>query len=144
MEIKLGYGVDSILFGHTEQQVIALLGNPDKTFFTDEENKRLQFNELQVELSFETKNDLRLGWIEVHNKNVAILGHQLIGKSMPEVLSILRVELDTEPTIDDYGSFVSVTFEKEWLELQFSFNKLTNINFGVLYGENDEPEWPAT
>ena len=75
---------------------------------------------------------------------MTIFGHQLIGKSMPEVLSILRMELDTEPTIDDYGSFVSVIFEKEWLELQFSFNKLTNINFGVLYGENDEPEWPAT
>jgi len=144
LDIKLGYGIDSILFGLTEQQVIASVGNPDKTFFTDEENKRLQFNELLLELSFETENDHRLGWIEVHNKNVTILGHQLIGKSMPEVLSILCTELDTEPAIDDYGSFVSVTFEKEWLELQFSFNKLTNINFGVLYGKNDEPQWPVT
>lgn len=144
MDIKLGYGIDSILFGHTEQQVIASIGNPDKTFFTDEENKRLQFNDLLLELSFEAENDHRLGWIEVHNKNVSILGRQLIGKSMPEVLSILRTELGTEPAIDDYGSFISVTFEKEWLELQFSFNKLTNINFGVLYGKNNEPEWPST
>ncbi|WP_010605283.1 hypothetical protein [Pseudoalteromonas maricaloris] len=144
MEITLGYGIDSILFGLTEQQVIAALGKPDKTFFTDEENKRLQFNELLLELSFESENAHRLGWIEVHNKNVTIFGHQLIGKAMAEVVSILRAELDTEPTIDDYGSFISVTFEKEWLELQFSFNKLTNINFGVLYGKNDEPEWPAT
>ena len=144
MEITLGYGIDSILFGLTEPQIVSSLGKPDKAFFTDEENKRLQFNELKLELCFETENDYRLGWIEVHNKNVTIFGHQLIGKAMPEVVSILRAELDTEPTIDDYGSFVSVTFEKEWLELQFSFNKLTNINFGVLYGENDEPEWPAT
>ncbi|WP_286268710.1 hypothetical protein [Thalassotalea hakodatensis] len=144
MEITLGYGMDSILFGLSEQQVIASLGKPDKIFFTDEENKRLQFNELLLELSFEAENDHRLGWIEVHNNNVTIFGHRLIGKAMTEVIATISSELDSEPMIDDYGSFVSVTYEKEWLELQFSFNKLTNINFGVLYGENDEPEWPAT
>ena len=144
LEITLGYGVDSILFGLTEQQAITVLGKPDKSYFTDEENKRLQFNNLLIELSFETENDYRLGWIEVHNPNVTILGHRLIGKAMSDVLSILRAGLEAEPKVDDYGSFVSVTFEEEWLELQFSFNNLTNINFGVLYGKTDEPVWPST
>ena len=144
MEIKLGHGIDTIQFGHTEAQAVSALGVPDKIFFTDSENKRLQFNQLLIELTFEIDNDNRLGWIEVYNKSAALFGYQLIGKPMAEVLSIIKTELDSEPSVDDYGSFISVTFEKEWLELQFKFNNLTNINFGVLYSDNDQPIWPTT
>ena len=50
MEIILGHGIDTIQFGLTETQAVSALGVPDKIFITDSENKRLQFNQLLIEL----------------------------------------------------------------------------------------------
>jgi hypothetical protein len=144
LKITLGCGIELISFGATETEILLSLGEPDKTYFTDSECKRLQYNELLIELSFEPDNENRLGWLEVHNPKVELFGFKLIGKSFAEVEVILKDKLNESPTIEDYGSFISVTYDDQWLELHFEFDRLTNINFGVLYADNDIVLWPTT
>lgn len=142
MDILPGLGIDLIKFGLTEEQVIRVLGYPSKTYFTDSGCKRLQFNDLKIELSFEPDNENLFGWLEIYCPNARLFNNQLIGKEIEYVVSLLKAKFNEEPKIDDYGSFLSVTFENHWIELQFEFGLLKNINLGVLYNEADEPQWP--
>jgi len=144
LKITLGCGIELVSFGATETEILLSLGEPDKAYFTDGECKRLQYNKLLLELSLEPDNDNRLGWLEVHNPEVELFGSKLIGKSFAQVEVILKDKLSESQTIEDYGSFISVTYDDLWLELNFEFDRLTNINFGVLYGDNDTVLWPTT
>ncbi|WP_188365474.1 hypothetical protein [Marinicella pacifica] len=144
MEIIPGVGADIIQFGFTENEVVTLLGEPNKAFSTDEGCKRLQFNELRLELSFEPENENRLGWIEFHNPTVALGGRQLIGKSQQEVLLFVSELLGEEPELEDFGSFLSVSYSENWVELQFQFDRLDCINIGVIYDEAGNPKWPSS
>ncbi|AJQ96571.1 hypothetical Protein YC6258_04539 [Gynuella sunshinyii YC6258] len=44
--------------------------------------------------------------------------------------------------IEDYGSFLSVTYEENWVELQFEFGCLSRICIGNLYDDGNNPKWP--
>lgn len=143
MDIKLGEGVDSIQFGITKSKSIDLLGEPDKVYETDSDCERLQFNDILLELSFESDNENLLGWIEVHNPKAELFGLKLLGKTIADVKMLLTEHLKYEPETDDYGSMVSLSYDNHWLELQFEFDRLNCINFGVLYDESDSPIWPA-
>ena len=144
LKITLGCGIELISFGATENEVLSILGDPDKVYFTDSDCKRLQYNELLIELSLEPDNENRLGWLEVHNPEVELFGSKVLGKSFAEIDKLLKAKLVESPTVDDYGSFISVNYHDQWLELHFEFDRLTNINFGVLYSENDTVLWPTT
>ncbi|WP_428241542.1 hypothetical protein [Gynuella sp.] len=143
MNIKLGEGVGPVQFGVTKAKTIELLGAPDKVYETDSDCERLQFNDIMLELSFEPENENLLGWIEVHNSNAELFGLKLLGKTKEDVLMLLAGHLNYAPETEDYGSMESLSYDNHWLELQFEFNRLKCINFGVLYDESDAPIWPA-
>ena len=103
----------------------------------------MQFNLLRIEVSFEPENNNQLGWIEIHNPEASWSGRSLIGLSKDEVLEFVSGLLKAEPEIEDYGSFLSISYDEQWVELQFQFNQLDNINFGVLYDEKEVPQWPS-
>lgn len=142
MEIILKSGIGSIRFGANETEVLELLGTPNKTYFTEGECKRLQFNHHRLELSFEPINENRLGWIEVHNPNSTIFASKIIGLEQQFALTFISSHVNETPEIEDYGSFVSYFYTENMLELQFEFGTLKCINFGVPYNTENIPMWP--
>jgi hypothetical protein len=96
-----------------------------------------------LELSFEPENDGLLGWIEVHNPEAIIFGHKLLLQPKHRILELLATELGQPSECEDYGSFDTAFYKEQWLELHFHFGRLTNLNFGVLYGEDNETLWPT-
>ncbi len=84
MEVLPSIGINNICFGVSEKQAINILGKPDKAYITDSGCKRLQFNNLQIELSFEPDNNNLLGWLEIHYPNATLFGKKLIGKEKNE------------------------------------------------------------
>ena len=142
MDIKLGAGIGSIQFGINKSKAVKLLGEPDKVYETDTDSERLQFNDILLELSFELDNENLLGWIDVHNPDAELFGLKLLGKSTTDVTMLRNDHLKYSPETDDYGSMVSLSYDNHWLELQFEFDRLKCINFGVLYDESESPIWP--
>ncbi|MGH1403713.1 MAG: hypothetical protein ACRBDL_05675 [Alphaproteobacteria bacterium] len=142
MKILLGKGVDQILFGFTEKKAIEHLGKPDSTYETDDENKRIQYNNKRLELTFEPENDNLLGWIEVHNPEADLFGKKVIGLPRQDVLDFLKQHIGEPTETEDYGSFISTHYADHWLELQFKFDRLQNVNFGSLYDVSGDPIWP--
>lgn len=141
MEIQIGKGVCGIRFGQTEQEIVEVLGQPDKEYEL-EGSKRLQFFELQVEVALEHERDDRLDLIEVKNPAATLFGHALIGEELEKVLSLVSAVVSEAPEHDDYGGLETYFYEKNWLELQFELNRLRTINIGVLWVDNDTPLWP--
>ncbi|WP_444924734.1 hypothetical protein ACJJH9_06900 [Microbulbifer sp. DLAB2-AF] len=144
MEVIPGIGTDIIRFGVTETEAIALLGRPNKAYRTDEGCKRLQFNILSLELSFEPDNEDRLSWIEIHNPELSLAGKKLIGVSQNKALAYVTEFLKEQAEFEDYGSFISASYDKHWLELQFQFGRLDCVNVGVLYDDVESPIWPSS
>jgi hypothetical protein len=142
MEIKIGIGVDELIFGLTESQVEEILGLANKIYTTDGGCRRLQFFDRMLELSFEPDNDGLLGWIEVHNPDATLFGHKLLSQPRERVLEVIVSKLGQPSECEDYASFDTVFYEEHWLEFHFNFGRLTHINFGVLYGKDDETLWP--
>lgn len=144
MKIVLGSGVDNILFGLTEHQIIQQLGAPDKIWLTDCGNRELMYFDLQLVLKIELKNDNKLGWIEVHNRSATLWGVNLWEVPRKELLELLFLRLNEEYEFEDYSSLECYSFYENWVELQFELGQLKCCNFGVLYGENDQPLWPES
>lgn len=143
MEIVIGTGIGNLLFGFTESQVKEILGLEDKLYETDSGRRVFQFYDEMLALSFEPDNDGLLGWIEVYNREATLFGHKLLWQPKQKVLELLSTELGQPSECEDYGSFDTVFYAEQWLDLHFMFGQLTNLNIGVLYGKDNEPLWPT-
>jgi len=143
IKILPGIGLSSISFGLRKGEVLALLGQPDKSYYTDSGCERLQYADLLIELSIAPDNENKFGWLEVFNPTFTFLGKRLIGKSKQIVLSDVTSALGENPSISDYGSFESYDFEENMVELQFRFERLQSINLGVFISESNEILWPT-
>jgi hypothetical protein len=143
MQIQIGKGIDNILFGMNEDELINLLGTPDKIVVDDDqESKDLYYYNLKLGLKIEPLNDNRLGWIEILNKGASWGNINPWELDREVLLELLSKSLGETFELDDYGRMESYSFNKNWVELQYQFGELSSFNFGVLYGEDDEPLWP--
>lgn len=143
MKIVLGSGVDNILLGRTEHQIIQQLGEPDKIWLTDFGDRELMYFERQLILKIESENNNRLGWIEVRNRSATLWGYRLWEIPKEELLARFVSKLGEKYEFEDYGSLECYSFNKNWVELQYELNQLACCNFGVLYGEADQALWPS-
>ena len=139
MKIKIGKGLSDIYFGMSEKEVRNICGEPDREYLDDYGNRHLQYNDSKVVYKFESEYGDILGWIQVGNAKADLLGVNLFGKPQADVVDFLTKELGEEPEIEDYQSFISVTYQNHWLELQFTFGEVSDINFGYLFDSDGNP-----
>jgi hypothetical protein len=140
MLIQLELGVDGIAFGMSEAQLVKLLGEPSKVYLDDNESRDLAYYRLKLVLKIEPNG--RLGWIEVHNREAVWNGINPWTTDQATLLKLLSQHLGEPHELDDYGRMESYCFPESWVELQYEVGQLTIFNFGVRYGENDEPIYP--
>ena len=119
-----------ISFGISMDDVEYILGKPNKIYKTNEGNIRWQYYQYLIELSFEKEDEFKLGWIEVYNKYSTIYNHMFIGENIEQVIKYFNDKIMERPEFNDYGSFESYFYNKNWIELQVQFGNVTNINFG--------------
>ena len=143
IEIIPGTGLDMLHFGMTKSEVFEQLGFPNKSYLTASDCREVQYFALKLVLKFESGNDNRLGWMEVHNRDSILLGRSPWLMPRDELVALLTRSLGEAPELDDYNHFESLTFRDSWVELQFQLGELSCINFGVRYDDNDDPIWPV-
>ena len=143
MRLKIGIGLDNLIFGMCQEEVISLMGKPDKIVRTEPFGDiYYYFNNQLTKLEFDSSEDYRLYTIEVFNPTVLMFNQQLINKDKGEILMLLKANGYSEIEQEEYETFETVLCEEIWSEFAFEFNKLKRISYSPLFDDNDEIIWP--
>ncbi|MCL9769834.1 hypothetical protein NAT47_05345 [Flavobacterium sp. HXWNR69] len=142
MEIKLKYGIDNLLFGMKEQDVIKILGKPDSSYKDEDENVVYVYNSRKLRLTFYKEEDFRLGYMTTSNPIVKLFNTSLISKNWSEVYPILeknKVKYFESDTIEGILSYFN---EENWLFFHLDYNEIIKIELGAVFKEKeDDFDW---
>lgn len=143
VEIKIGIGLDDLIFGMSQEEVKNILGKPDKVNDI-EKNKGIVYyfyNEL-IKTKFDEEEDLKLYSIEVHNPNVLMFNQKVINKTKEEIKRLLIDNGYAKLEYEDYETFETIFCEDIWATFEFELNRLRNIEFSPLFKDNENIIWP--
>ncbi|MFY7988680.1 MAG: hypothetical protein ACOVNP_07340 [Flavobacterium sp.] len=142
MEIKLKYGIDNLLFGMKEQDVIKILGKPDSTYKDEDENVVFIYNSRKLRLTFYKEEDFRLGYMTTSNSMVKLFNTSLIGKNWSEVYPILEKNKIKYFESDTTEGILSYFNEENWLFFHLDYNEIVKIELGAVFKEKeDDFDW---
>ena len=78
-------GVDQLLFGMKQKDVIAIYGEPNKQFKDDDLNIIFLYNSQQLRITFYEDESMRLGYIITSYPEATVLGKKIMGREVAEV-----------------------------------------------------------
>ncbi|WP_395043076.1 hypothetical protein [Flavobacterium sp.] len=138
MKINPKNGIDQLLFGMKQKDVIAIYGNPDKQFVDDDKNVIFLYYNKKLRLTFYEDEDYRLGYIISSNTDLVLLDKKVIGRNVIEVKNELPFKSwETE----DFDSTENHFNESNWLILQSEFDEIIRVEIGAIINDNDQFDW---
>ncbi|PCJ26352.1 MAG: hypothetical protein COA97_06105 [Flavobacteriales bacterium] len=151
--IKIGSGLGDIQFGCTKEKLRYLIGEPNEidTYNASGEDdgyltEAWHYDEYEFSVSFDEEDNWKLTTISISSPECTFNENKLIGKEIDEVLQLLENENFGENELDDLSDETSsqklISFVNASLNLWFEDGKLSEIQWGVLWGDEDTPRWP--
>ncbi|TPW13360.1 MAG: hypothetical protein FD130_1586 [Halothiobacillaceae bacterium] len=150
--IKLTYGLGNLPFGATEDEVEAYLGAADEIESIGDPNDEhitWHYKSLLGYVCFDEIDDFRLGTIETSLPGATLNGVALMGRGKDEVRRQLKGVTTGryEESHHDYersgdARVCLLTYGDQSLNLWFTDEILTSIQWGYLISEDDEVVWP--
>ena len=142
MDIKLKYGIDNLLFGMKEQDVIKILGKPDSSYKDEDENVIFVYNSRKLRLTFYKEEDFRLGYMTTSNPIIKLFNTTLIGKNWSEIYPVLEKNKIKSFESDTAEGIVSYFNEENWLFFHVDYNEIVKIELGAVFKEmEDDFDW---
>ena len=152
-EIKIGIGYGNIKFGITRDDLTKIAGKPnDKELYnaSGEEDGFLtetwHYDDDEFSVSFDEEDNWRLTTISTSFADCDFNGLKLIGKGLDHVLALLENENLGENELEDLSDeFINqkvVNLLPSSLNLWFEDDDLSEIQWGVLWSDEDTPKWP--
>jgi hypothetical protein len=144
MQLQPGKGIDNIKFGQTEQEIVKLLGKPDKSFVDEDDEDELiyQYNSLRLQVTFYRNEDSRLGYIRCANPAIEYRGKKLIGVPVEDVVEKV-FSPDDDWDVEQYQFFDTYVCTAKWVVLNASYEAVTDIEVGVPFDDDtDTYDWP--
>ena len=138
MKLNPKNGIDQLLFGMQQKDVVSLYGAPDKQFEDEEQNIIFLYNNLQLRLTFYQDEAMTLGYMITSNPEVTLLDKKVIGFDVETIKKELPFKSWEE---EDFDSTENHFNESNWLVLQSEFGKIIRVEIGAIINDNDEFEW---
>lgn len=138
MKLNLKNGVDKLLFGMKQHDVIAIYGNPDKQFDDDDSNTIFLYNTEKLRLTFYEDEGFRLGYIITSNPEATLLDKKIIGRAIAEVKAELPF---TAWEQEDFDATENHFNESNWLILQSEFGVVIRVEIGAIINDKDVFDW---
>lgn len=144
MELKLEIGIDNIKFGMKKSEVEQILGPPNRVRIEEEDDDKLMldYNDLNLRLSFYPKEEDKLGYIECSNKDLTFKGQKFIDLNIDLVKSELFGDIISDWEVEEYRSFTAHFNEEFWFTLQSDYEKVSEIELGVPFEKRETYKWP--
>lgn len=144
MNANIGVGYGKILFGMKENEIIQVLGDPDKIIDAREDGIEYLYNSLKLKLFFGYEEDDRLYSIEVFDKDVTFLSYQIIGMPFEDFEKIMIAKGYNSCEHDDYAYFNTVYYEEINTTFTMEFDEIKSFEFSPLFEEDkDTIIWPV-
>lgn len=142
MELKPGYGIDEILFGMKENDIISLLGQPDKIYTSedDEDERFYQYNAKKIRLKFYLEEEGRLGYIYSSSPDLKYQGNTILHTPSSGFIQLFQSKA-ADWAKDEYESLETWFNETLWLTLNFEYDEVSEVEIGVLFKGDDEYDW---
>jgi len=145
----IGFG--SIKFGMEEHEVSSYIGDPDETevqnYGHGGKANVLYYDEFGLSMSFDSEEDFRL--VEISFESDRFILHNTIkpGMSKEDFLTVIENldmgEYEVEEIEDDeFENMVQYIFDKENINIWFEDDKLTTIQIGPEFVDDDTIRWP--
>ena len=141
MTVNLKSGIDKLLFGMKQNDVIVIYGKPDREYKDEDDNVIFVYNAQKMRLTFYQDEAFRLGYIVASHKDLTILGIQVIGKNSAEVKKQLAEKGLTKFTQEAFDTFENYFNEDNWIILQTEFDEVVKIEVGAIINSKDEFDW---
>jgi hypothetical protein len=152
-EIKIGIGLGDIRFGITKEELIKIAGEPtEKDIYnaSGEEDGYLteswHYDEAEFSVSFDEEDNYRLTTISTSSPDCMLNGVHVVGKGMDHIMALLKDEKLDEPEMEDLSDQSIdqklLCFLASSLNLWFEDDNLTEVQWGVLWSDEDTPSWP--
>ena len=140
MKINLKNGIDKLLFGMLQKDVVAIYGKPTKSYKDEDENVILLYNDQKFRLTFYVEEGLKLGYIVSSNEDLQLDGQKIIGKTMETVKKDLAPKGLKTWDEESFDTFENYFNEDYWMIVQTEFGFAVKVELGAII-KNDEFEW---
>lgn len=141
MKINLKNGIDKLLFGMKQNDVVAIYGKPNRNYKDEDDNVIFAYNSLKMRLTFYQEEDLKLGYIVASSANLELFGHKLIGRKINEIKKDLAAKGITKFTQEEFDTFENYFNEDNWIILQTEFDEVVKFEIGAIINAKDEFDW---
>jgi len=141
MKINLKNGIDKLLFGMKQNDVIALYGKPNRNYKDEDDNLIFAYNAQKMRLTFYQDEDLKLGYIVASSPDLELLGNTIVGQKIREVKKELAAKGITKFTQEDFDTFENYFNEDNWFILQTEFDEVVKFEIGAIINAKDEFDW---
>jgi hypothetical protein len=141
MKINLKIGIDKLIFGMKQNDVIAIYGKPDRNYKDEDDNVIFAYNALKMRLTFYKDEEFKLGYIVASSPELDLLGTSVIGKKINEAKADLTPKGLVKFTQEDFDTFENYFNEDNWVILQTEFDEVVKLELGAIINDKDEFDW---
>ncbi len=141
MKINLKSGIDKLLFGMKQNDVITALGKPDKNYKDEDDNIIFVYNAQKIRLTFYQEEDFKLGYLVASSNDLEVFGFKLVGRKIADVKKDLATKGITKYNQETFDTFENYFNEDNWFILQTEFNEVVKFEIGAIINDKDEFDW---
>jgi hypothetical protein len=143
MEIKPGTGFEKLVFGMTQEEVIAGQGDADVINDIDEESEQYiiyYYYDDQVKLYFDKDHNFRLFSIEILDKKMHYLNVEVIDMKEKDLRTLLfRNKLKYD--VEEYPSFHIIHVPSQQVFINIELDRVRSVEMQPLV-KNKKIVWP--
>ncbi len=141
MKINLKTGVDKLLFGMKQNDVISIYGKPDRNYKDEDDNVIFAYKDKKLRLTFYKDEEFKLGYIIASAKELDLLGISIIGRCISDVKNDLNSQGITKFSQEDFDTFENYFNEENWFIIQTEFDEVVKFEIGAIINNKDEFDW---
>lgn len=143
MEAKIGIGYGNIIFGMKTDDIISIIGNPNKVITANENGIQYVYNDLKIKLFFDKEEHDRLYSIEVFDTSLLLFSKRIIGMPCDLFIKFMRHNNYVKYEKEDYDYFETIYYDDCNITVTCEFDTITSLEFSPLFAaNNDEVLWP--
>jgi hypothetical protein len=141
MKINPKNGIDKLIFGMKQNDVIAIYGKPNRNYKDEDDNVIFAYNSLKIRLTFYKEEELRLGYLVASSPDLELFGNKVINRKITDVKKDLAQKGITKFTQEEFDTFENYFNEENWIILQTEFEEVVKFEIGAIINDKDEFDW---